>query len=477
MTRIQLLCVTSAVTILIASCGTRQDPVSASSPASISGVQALLASGARLDSAHLLLSVRVPGGEQIVVHPAGQPWFESTVTWDDAGSGVGPFGIATFAALDTGTVKVDVSSLVNGWLRGTALNYGILLVPKPTVIQCTRFDSREQGATGPKLKLYLSNAGSPVSWTVRASGDAYLDPNRPDANTGSENTLQIGFDPGGPGEYRVMMYFDLAASAASAAVGDRVWEDRNGDGIQNGDEIGVPGVTVNLFDCFDTPVATAITDADGLYFFSSLITGAYRLQVIPPAQYTHSPVHVGADTALDSDVDPVTGWTDCFAIVDGQDDMMRDAGLVPTGAIESGCTHGLGYWKNGTGFGKQEDRVTAWLPIWLGSPGGVNTILVADAEDARDVLQMFTYGHPSNGITKLYARLLAAKLNVAAGASGDDILQITAEADAFLAGTGWPDWEDLNPKVRQQISQWRAALASYSDGEIGPGSCNDGSGY
>jgi uncharacterized repeat protein (TIGR01451 family) len=65
-----------------------------------------------------------------------------------------------------------------------------------------------------------------------------------------------------------------------ASVGDRVWEDKNGDGIQDSGEVGIPGVTVAIYrdinkngiiDATDPKLATQVTDANGNYNFTGLL--------------------------------------------------------------------------------------------------------------------------------------------------------------------------------------------------------------
>lgn len=66
----------------------------------------------------------------------------------------------------------------------------------------------------------------------------------------------------------------------SSLIGDFIWQDNDGDGEQDPGEPGIPGVTVYL--CTGSPcnagsaVATAVTDASGLYVFGGLLprTGA-----------------------------------------------------------------------------------------------------------------------------------------------------------------------------------------------------------
>ena len=62
-------------------------------------------------------------------------------------------------------------------------------------------------------------------------------------------------------------------------IGDRVWVDTNGNGIQDPGEPGIAGVTVGLRDQFngDTIVLTTTTDTNGYYLFKS-VPGVYNIQ-------------------------------------------------------------------------------------------------------------------------------------------------------------------------------------------------------
>ncbi len=61
---------------------------------------------------------------------------------------------------------------------------------------------------------------------------------------------------------------------APVQVGNHVWEDVDGDGIQDPGEAPIADVTVSLYDSNGVLVGTAITAADGSYFFSSDLTPA-----------------------------------------------------------------------------------------------------------------------------------------------------------------------------------------------------------
>jgi hypothetical protein len=142
-----------------------------------------------------------------------------------------------------------------------------------------------------------------------------------------------------------------------------------------------------------------------------------------------------------------------------------------------GCTLTIGYWKNHAGFGPQRDVVSSLLPKCLGN--GVFGIClpftkgrnVSTAQDAVNYLSMKIYGAPSNGITKLYAQLLGAKLNIAAGASNTISSTIIA-ADSFLTVKNYLDWSGLSKPQQSQVLSWMSALDNYNNGLGGVPHCS-----
>ena len=134
-----------------------------------------------------------------------------------------------------------------------------------------------------------------------------------------------------------------------------------------------------------------------------------------------------------------------------------------------GCTRTIGYWKNHAGFGPQDDVVTPLLPVWLGTAAGAKSVSVTSAAQAVGLLDKSD--DASNGINKLYAQLLAAKLNIASGANGSAVSQAIAQADTFLATHAAADWQSLSAAERQSVLAWMSTLDDYNNGRIGPGHC------
>ncbi len=118
-----------------------------------------------------------------------------------------------------------------------------------------------------------------------------------------------------------------AGAYQPVTIGNFVWDDTDGDGVQDFGELGIDGVTVELFRCGETvPMRTTTTAGGGLYRFD-VPPGSYYVKFSPPAGYVFSAKDQGVDDTNDSDADPVTGKTACTTLSGGGVDMTLDAGL------------------------------------------------------------------------------------------------------------------------------------------------------
>lgn len=100
------------------------------------------------------------------------------------------------------------------------------------------------------------------------------------------------------------------------SLGNRVWDDNGAgggtasDGVRNGTEPGIDGVTVNLYrDSNDdgTPdgasIANTSTAGGGFYRFDNLAAGTYIVEVVPPTGYASTVDAGDPDTDVDDDDD------------------------------------------------------------------------------------------------------------------------------------------------------------------------------
>ena len=119
-----------------------------------------------------------------------------------------------------------------------------------------------------------------------------------------------------------------------ADLGDTVFFDNNGDGIQDAGEAGVANVVVNLLDGSGNPVlddtgapVSTTTDANGNYAFNELRPGDFQVQFVAPTGTGFTVQNVG-DDALDSDANPTTGLSQVVSLVSEENNTTIDAGLI-----------------------------------------------------------------------------------------------------------------------------------------------------
>ena len=122
------------------------------------------------------------------------------------------------------------------------------------------------------------------------------------------------------------------------ALGDRVWQDLNADGQQEGGEPGLAGSTVRLWRCGPDGEAGTADDVDtgqfqtttesGAYLFSNLAPGCYFVTFTTPFGFVPTVANAGGDA---SDSDPVGGRTGPYVLASGVPDLTVDAGFYIPG--------------------------------------------------------------------------------------------------------------------------------------------------
>src|SRR6185295_16555796 len=136
--------------------------------------------------------------------------------------------------------------------------------------------------------LYCFGIDSPGTYEVRvaasnfASGGPLAGQSSTTGGDSRTNTLTAT---------NVLTYDFGYNTTRDASVGDRVWNDSDGDGVQDAGEIGINGVTVELLDNGGNVIDTQVTAGDGNYLFDHLAAGNYSVRVVTsslPAGYSQT---------------------------------------------------------------------------------------------------------------------------------------------------------------------------------------------
>lgn len=130
-------------------------------------------------------------------------------------------------------------------------------------------------------------------------------------------------------------------------IGDRIWQDVNANGIVDGLETGLAGISVSLTGDLNgngqTDITqTTITNSHGRYTFADLVAGDYTISVIPAADMTPT---FDADSIASPHVSRL-------ALTHGTENLSQDFGYRPTG--NTGVIGDL-VWEDANGDGVRDD--------------------------------------------------------------------------------------------------------------------------
>ncbi|MBN2304057.1 MAG: thrombospondin type 3 repeat-containing protein, partial [Anaerolineae bacterium] len=159
---------------------------------------------------------------------------------------------------------------------------------------------------------------------------------------------------------------DVCDSEHNPAVGDWIWHDANGNGIQDsGETAGVEGVTIEVYSQAGLKLRATTTDTVGDYMFEGLAADRYYVKFIPPSGWYFTSPDQGSDDAHDSDANPSTGQTEIFELVSGVDNLTIDAGLY---SVSTGGQIGDRVWNDVNCNGIQdtgEPGMGGGIPVYL----------------------------------------------------------------------------------------------------------------
>lgn len=377
-------------------------------------------------------------------NPSGTGLRQAIISIDNSDQDESPY---TFDIQGTGVTTPEMT--VSG--NGVTITNGDV---SPALSDSTQFGDVDI-TTGSKLITYtIQNSGNAsltvgaISFSGAHAGDFSVTTSpAASVNTSSSTTFVVEFDPSSVGLRNATMsianndpdtspyVFDIQGNGTSPSdgiIGDRVWLDNNGDGIQDAGEDAMPGITVTLYDTGDNQLGTAVSGSDGSYSFEGLASDNYYLSFTnPPAGFTLTQLDQGGDDALDSDADPSTSKTTSFLLNISATDNTRDAGFKATGV-------GNYVWLDVNQDGVQDvgESGVPGIDVELKIDGGASvgtTITDANGYYAFTGLAANTYRLYFTGLPAGYAF-------TAQNAGGDDSVDSdvntgTGESDAVVVGS------------------------------------------
>ncbi|MBN1781402.1 T9SS type A sorting domain-containing protein, partial [bacterium] len=174
-----------------------------------------------------------------------------------------------------------------------------------------------------------------------------------------------------------------------SSIGDYLWYDNNGNGIQNSGETGIANQPVTLLSSAGTPLKSTVTNGAGFYLFDSLAAGSYIVDFdLPGPDYVFSPADVGSNNNIDSDViDETFGRTGVVTLAVNQHRRDVDCGVVPKASISDYVWFDVNF--DGIQDGIENGVGTGFVTVYLFKDNG-NYIREPYGADGPPVQSMIT---------------------------------------------------------------------------------------
>ena len=202
-----------------------------------------------------------------------------------------------------------------------------LLDPNGTVLQTTTTDEggKYKFTTPPGSYKVMFNTPPDLEPCPQTGNVSQGNNNDNDADPNNGNMTEVFSVASGENNTTIDACF-RTPELPPACIGDFVWLDGDGDGIQDSGEPGIFGVTVKLLDPNGTVLQTTTTDEGGKYKFTTP-PGSYKVMFNTPPDLEPCPQTGNAGTGNNSDNDnnPNTGMTDVFFVNQGGNDTTIDA--------------------------------------------------------------------------------------------------------------------------------------------------------
>ncbi len=150
-----------------------------------------------------------------------------------------------------------------------------------------------------------------------------------DFSMGEYGILEVGLTITTPSDTFYCNRQFLKEDCGPASIGDFVWYDENGNGVQDPDEPGLENIQLNLFNPYEELLHTVSTDVNGKYSFTDLDPGYYFVELVTSEFLVTSNQNTDS---LNSDFNSDFA-TDIFYVSGGDSILTIDAGLVTASSI------------------------------------------------------------------------------------------------------------------------------------------------
>ncbi len=201
---------------------------------------------------------------------------------------------------------------------------------------------------------------------------------------------------------------DLEATCgvASIQIGNRVFFDTDGDGVQDPAEPGMAGITIQLLNSSNVVIDTAVTDSEGNWLFDNIAPNTDRKVRIAQVNYdaggvfaiggTHEGLgaitvqDAGGDDGNDADAMIMDGLPSIMINTNTSDHTL-DFGLIVAGALRLGNRVWLDQDGNGFQNGSEPGIDGVEVQLWTADAAGVAVTQVASDTTSGGGFYSFDY--------------------------------------------------------------------------------------
>ena len=285
-------------------------------------------------------------GTYSVVEALPEGWALIDITCDAGGSG----DVATATATYTVTSGDEITCTFTNTNVGSVIIEKTTDTPTADVFTFTIGEEVIELASGDSIELDLPSGIYTITedvllvdgWdlaSIVCSGESDVD--------GNSVSLYVP-----PAQTVGCTFVNTEAEIPLGIIGDFVWNDTDGDGVQDAGESGASNVGVDLLGSESGEVLfSTTTNAAGVYVIANVPEGDYVVQFSVPEPWVFAPANAGGNDSLDSDVTEIVevsagasgllngastivlaaggtvGRTGAFFVPAGATDMTIDAGI------------------------------------------------------------------------------------------------------------------------------------------------------